>query len=127
MVFSHLRTTPYVMGAMQLLARAFTREGLNARGFALYADFRPQIDKWGGQSEMRMISILALRESVSDEVADAPTPSVVIAKQCPANATSQKTTESRADLPEDSNHGMSQNCNELTNSQWCDFDQLDIP
>ena len=47
---------------MRLLAVSFTdATALNARGFALYCDFRPRADKWGARGEVRCAEILGLR------------------------------------------------------------------
>lgn len=59
---SFRQTLPYVMGAMRLLAASFTPVELNKVGFALYADFRPEVTEWGGRSEMRCERILEMRK-----------------------------------------------------------------
>jgi len=38
------QTTPYVVGAMRLLAGSYEPEELNRQGFSLYCDFRPEIE-----------------------------------------------------------------------------------
>jgi hypothetical protein len=38
------QTTPYVVGAMRLLAGSYEPEELNRKAFSLYCDFRPEIE-----------------------------------------------------------------------------------
>jgi len=59
------QTAPHAVGAMRLLAETFGANELNRKGFGIYAEFRPQADKWGGRSEMKMSSILSLRKAGS--------------------------------------------------------------
>ncbi|KAG8965083.1 hypothetical protein FRC03_000964 [Tulasnella sp. 419] len=55
------QTLPAVIGAMRLLVQSIESNELNAKGYGLYADFRPENSGWGKKSEMKMTSILALR------------------------------------------------------------------
>ncbi|KAA1466444.1 hypothetical protein DENSPDRAFT_925863 [Dentipellis sp. KUC8613] len=56
------QTTPAVIGAMRLLAESYgTTEELNRVGWALYADFRPEVNEWGKKGEVRCEKILSLR------------------------------------------------------------------
>ena len=55
------QTAPYVLGALRLLAGSYAPAELNRRGFALYADFRPDVQEWGGRAEVRCTTILSLR------------------------------------------------------------------
>lgn len=55
------QTTPYVLGALRLLAGSYAPAELNRVGFALYADFRPDVQGWGGRAEVRCATILGLR------------------------------------------------------------------
>jgi len=59
------QTTPYIVGAMRLLASTFTPAELNQKGFGLYASFRPQVDSWGGRSMVKCKDILDLRKQPS--------------------------------------------------------------
>jgi len=56
------QTTPYVIGALRLLAESFPPPELNEKGFALYAEFRPDVDGWGKRGEVRCEQILSLRK-----------------------------------------------------------------
>ncbi|KAG9047482.1 hypothetical protein FS837_002128 [Tulasnella sp. UAMH 9824] len=56
------QTTPAVMGAMRLLAHAYSAKELNEIGYSLYCDFRPESTGWGKKAEMKMETILALRK-----------------------------------------------------------------
>jgi hypothetical protein len=56
------QTTPYVIGALRLLAESFPPPELNNKGFALYAEFRPDVDGWGKRGEVRCKRILSLRK-----------------------------------------------------------------
>lgn len=55
------QTTPFVVGALRLLAESFLPEELNKRGYYLYADFRPEVSGWGGRGEVRCTNILKQR------------------------------------------------------------------
>jgi hypothetical protein len=57
------QTAPAVLGAMRLLAENYddTVE-LNRVGFALYADFRPDVSGWGKRGELRCDTLLGLRK-----------------------------------------------------------------
>ncbi|KIO32750.1 hypothetical protein M407DRAFT_241238 [Tulasnella calospora MUT 4182] len=50
------------MGAMRLLAHAYSAKELNEFGYSLYCDFRPESTGWGKKAEMKMETILALRK-----------------------------------------------------------------
>jgi hypothetical protein len=57
------QTAPAVLGAMHLLAKSYDDPmELNRVGFALYADFRPEVTGWGKRSELRCEVLLALRK-----------------------------------------------------------------
>jgi hypothetical protein len=56
------QTTPYVIGALRLLAESFPPQELNNKGFGLYAEFRPDVDGWGKRGEVRCEQILSLRK-----------------------------------------------------------------
>jgi hypothetical protein len=51
-----------MIGALRLLAESYGVQEINAKGFALYADFRPKVDGWGGRGDVRCETILALRK-----------------------------------------------------------------
>jgi hypothetical protein len=46
---------------MRLVANSFPPNELNKHGFGIYADFRPQVEQWGGRSEVSCSKILGLR------------------------------------------------------------------
>jgi len=50
------------MGALRLLAESYTPEELNRKAWALYAEFRPEVNEWGKRSEVSCSKILALRK-----------------------------------------------------------------
>ncbi|KII95106.1 hypothetical protein PLICRDRAFT_48075 [Plicaturopsis crispa FD-325 SS-3] len=56
------QTTPHIVGALRLLAASYPPGELNAKGFALYADFRPEVDGWGKRGEVNCERILAGRK-----------------------------------------------------------------
>ena len=58
---SFRQTLPYIAGALRLLAQSFEPSELNTKGFGLYADFRPEVDKWGERASVRCERILGLR------------------------------------------------------------------
>ncbi|KAH9853504.1 hypothetical protein C2E23DRAFT_754783 [Lenzites betulinus] len=64
------QTAPHVVGALHLLAASYAPAELNAKGFALYADFRPTSDGWGERAELRCSTILGLRRPPREEGAD---------------------------------------------------------
>lgn len=73
---SFRQQTGALIGALRLLAEAFQDPAeLNEKGYALYCDFRPVVDKWGEKSEMRLEEVLALRSAArkratKEELAD---------------------------------------------------------
>jgi len=60
------QTTPFVIGALRLLAQSYEPNELNRKGFALYADFRPDVEEgqkgWGKKGEVKCQRILSLRK-----------------------------------------------------------------
>ncbi|KAH9179690.1 hypothetical protein EDB89DRAFT_2110986 [Lactarius sanguifluus] len=61
------QTAPAVLGAMRLLAESYSDPmELNRVGFALYADFRPEVAGWGKRGELRCEVILALRKTKTE-------------------------------------------------------------
>ncbi|KAI9574735.1 hypothetical protein HD554DRAFT_93210 [Boletus coccyginus] len=64
------QTTPYIIGALRLLARSYPPQELNKTGFSLYADFRPTVCGWGERGEVRCERILSLRKRVGEEASD---------------------------------------------------------
>lgn len=53
---------PYLLGAMALLAQSFEDpQQLNNRGYSLYCDFRPENTGWGVKQEVKLETILRLR------------------------------------------------------------------
>jgi hypothetical protein len=67
------QTTPHVIGALRLLAETFPPPELNKKGFALYAEFRPDVDGWGKRSEVRCERILSLRKKDRNDIMSAAT------------------------------------------------------
>lgn len=61
------QTTPYIIGALRLLAESYPPNELNKVGFSLYADFRPTVDGWGKRGEVRCECILSLRKKGGGE------------------------------------------------------------
>ncbi|TFY56315.1 hypothetical protein EVJ58_g7720 [Rhodofomes roseus] len=67
------QTAPFVLGALRLLANSYAPAELTRTGFALYADFRPDVQGWGGRAEVRCATILGLRNTdVKKEDEEAP-------------------------------------------------------
>ncbi|KAF8076475.1 hypothetical protein FPV67DRAFT_1776968 [Lyophyllum atratum] len=56
------QTTPYIIGALKLLADSFSIEEVNGLAWGLYAEFRPSVDQWGARSEVNCSTILDLRK-----------------------------------------------------------------
>ncbi|KAL1694511.1 hypothetical protein GGG16DRAFT_47064 [Schizophyllum commune] len=59
-------TAPFVVGALRLLAASYEAGELNAKGYGLYADFRPEVEGWGQRSEVSCDRILSLRKKGHD-------------------------------------------------------------
>ncbi|KAH9482724.1 hypothetical protein JR316_0004824 [Psilocybe cubensis] len=59
---SFRQTTPFIIGAMKMLADSYAPEELNARAWSLYAEFRPEVNEWGKRSEVQCMKILHLRK-----------------------------------------------------------------
>ncbi|KAG2348986.1 hypothetical protein BDR05DRAFT_1028076 [Suillus weaverae] len=72
------QTTPYVIGALRLLAESFPPPELNSKGFGLYAEFRPDVDGWGKRGEVRCEQILSLRKKDRGTVAETPVKGEVV-------------------------------------------------
>ncbi|KAF7292392.1 Glutamine synthetase [Mycena chlorophos] len=66
------QTTPHVIGAMKLLLETYTIQEINAKGWGLYADFRPDVNGWGDRAEVRCSTILGLRKARAKVVEQAP-------------------------------------------------------
>ena len=64
------QTTPYIVGALRLLAESYLPQELNKVGFSLYADFRPTVDGWGKRGEVRCERILSLRKGGEGETSE---------------------------------------------------------
>ena len=62
------QTAPAVLGAMRLLAESYDDPvELNRVGFALYADFRPDVSGWGKRGELKCETLLGLRKGAKGE------------------------------------------------------------
>jgi hypothetical protein len=56
---------------MRLLADSYSDPmELNRVGFALYADFRPEVTRWGERGELRCEALLALRKKKKEGPGD---------------------------------------------------------
>jgi hypothetical protein len=64
------QTTPYVVGAMRLLAGSYEPEELNRKASSLYCDFRPEIEPgmsgWEQRGKVSCEVILKLRKEKVD-------------------------------------------------------------
>ena len=64
------QTTPYIVGAMRLLAGSYEPEELNRKGSSLYCEFRPEIEPgksgWGKRGKVSCEVILKLRKERVD-------------------------------------------------------------
>ncbi|TDL29570.1 hypothetical protein BD410DRAFT_709803 [Rickenella mellea] len=95
------QTLPFVMGALRLLATSYSPTQLNAEAFSLYSQFRPAVNKWGGRSEVRCDTILALRrkepagttKALPEETADLDRESAIaLSEDGPSNKRSKVMT-----------------------------------
>jgi len=59
---SFRQTSPFVMGALKLLADSYSPTELNKKAWSLYAEFRPEVNEWGKRSEVHCSKILDLRK-----------------------------------------------------------------
>ena len=68
------QTTPYILGAMRLLAESHEPEELNRKGFSFYCDFRPVIEPgkggWGKRGKVPCEVILKLRKAKVEGAAE---------------------------------------------------------
>jgi hypothetical protein len=62
---SFRQTTSFVIGALKLLADSYPSQELNEKAWALYTEFRPEVNEWGKRSEIRCSRILDLRKDMS--------------------------------------------------------------
>ena len=60
------QTAPQIVGALRLLGTTYSPAELNEKGYAIYAEFRPEVDGWGKRAEVKCSTILALRKKVDD-------------------------------------------------------------
>jgi len=58
------QTTPFIIGALKLLADSYMSHELNEKAWALYTGFRPEVNEWGKRSEICCLKILDLRKDV---------------------------------------------------------------
>jgi len=70
---SFKQTTPFIIGALRLLALSYPPNILNNIGWSLYLDFRPEVDGWGKRSQVKCDTILQLKHkdnriSLDDDV-----------------------------------------------------------
>lgn len=59
------QTTPYIIGALKLLAHSYSAEDLNDKAWSLYAEFRPEVNEWGKRSQVHCQTILELRKKAA--------------------------------------------------------------
>jgi hypothetical protein len=50
--------TPYVMGALRLLAGCYTVDELNEQGYGMYVSFRPDVEGWGDRATLYCSNII---------------------------------------------------------------------
>jgi len=50
--------TPHVIGALRLLARCYSVEELNDRGYGFYVSFRPEVQGWGDKGTLYVSNII---------------------------------------------------------------------
>lgn len=72
------QTTPYIVGALKLLADSFSAEEVNGLAWSLYAEFRPTVDQWGARSEVNCSTILDLRKKDVGSTQCVPNPEDII-------------------------------------------------
>lgn len=75
---SFRQTTPYIVGALRLLAQSYEPQALNQKAWSLYADFRPRVEGWGQRGDVRYDTILALRKSEATKPNKDPDSAVVV-------------------------------------------------
>ncbi|KIY49277.1 hypothetical protein FISHEDRAFT_72618 [Fistulina hepatica ATCC 64428] len=63
---SFRQTTPYIVGALRLLATSFPPEVLPKRAWDLYSRFRPESSGWGKRAQLSCGKVLALRWQVDN-------------------------------------------------------------
>ncbi|KAL4241938.1 hypothetical protein ABKN59_000495 [Abortiporus biennis] len=56
------QTTPRILGSLRLLSLSFPPAELNQKGYALYCEFRPDVEGWGKKGEVKCSTILGLRK-----------------------------------------------------------------
>lgn len=65
--------TPYFMGALLLLAEAYSDpQALNRVAYSVYCDFRPESERWGGKGAIKLAAILTLRPGPRGNSMQAP-------------------------------------------------------
>ncbi|KAF7352722.1 Glutamine synthetase [Mycena venus] len=68
------QTTPHIIGTLRLLAESFTPQEINAKGWALYADFRPEVNGWGERAESLRGKVDAVVKSEAMQQEDSEEP-----------------------------------------------------
>lgn len=81
---SFRQTTPYIIGALKLLAHSYSPGELKTKAWSLYADFRPQANEWGKRSQIHCQTIMALSKTTHNS----PGPKSPIAKETEPNVQS---------------------------------------
>ncbi|THH32881.1 hypothetical protein EUX98_g1289 [Antrodiella citrinella] len=67
------QTAPQIVGALRLLGASYAPAELNTKGYALYVEFRPEVDGWGKKNEVKCSKILGLRKKVEGPTMEGPT------------------------------------------------------
>lgn len=50
--------TPYVIGALRILAQCYTVDELNEQGYGMYVSFRPDVEGWGDRATLYCSNII---------------------------------------------------------------------
>ncbi|KAG5648995.1 hypothetical protein DXG03_000344 [Asterophora parasitica] len=93
-------TTPHIIGALRLLANSYAVEEVNRRAWSLYAEFRPEVEQWGGRSEVKCSTILDLRKKDAGPTHAANANAESIIKHEEVVAEVSKHADSLAEAPE---------------------------
>lgn len=121
---SFRQTTPYIVGALRLLADTFSAEEINTKGWGLYAEFRPYVEGWGKRGEVRCGKILGLRKAGKRGGGSTSSlPSVVRIEAC----AEEKHQDTGGDVPDCKRpRGLSLEEYEAVLDQDTTFDDVDL-
>ncbi|KAJ9092536.1 hypothetical protein QFC21_006767 [Naganishia friedmannii] len=75
--FSH--ATPYVIGALRILAQSYTVDELQEQGYGMYVSFRPDVSGWGDRAVLYCSNIIDMipEEKRVDDVDEERKPDVI--------------------------------------------------